>query len=239
MDHHHVVARRPGAQHAAVVDVGLERDRRRGRSAVPLPRRAPGAGSSPRRRTAPARHARRGRRRGGVRGVTRGPCGGFGGFGVMRPTRNVRRSSRSTSQATRYQRRSPYTRRCGSTVRLVRAPVVHAGEAQPLRLPAGRASSVRTDGSTSEGPGRGASPRSRSASRRTERGVTPSRSARPAPDHSRRARSSESGRRGRAEVSSMGPSLPALADSLSPQGRRAGYSAAAAVTRTARSLSLV
>lgn len=56
---------------------------------------------------------------GGVRGAKRGPCGGLG---VMRSARNVRQASRSTSQATRYQRRSVQTMRCGSTVRRVELP---------------------------------------------------------------------------------------------------------------------
>ena len=55
-------------------------------------------------------------------------------------------------------------------------------------------------------------------SRRTVRGVTPSRSARSAPDHSRWAWSRESRRSSRAEVSNMGPSLPALADSCVLKG---------------------
>ncbi|KUM71387.1 hypothetical protein AQI70_27935 [Streptomyces curacoi] len=97
---------------------------------------------------------------GGVRGVKRGPCGGLG---VMRSTRNVRQSSRSRSQATRYQRRSVHTRRCGSTLRRVGAPVgVPPVEVvrdwgrsrySKRRRSASRqrlASSVRTAGSTAE-----------------------------------------------------------------------------------------
>ncbi|EPH39830.1 putative protein PafB [Streptomyces aurantiacus JA 4570] len=56
---------------------------------------------------------------GGVRGAQRGPCGGLG---VTRSTRNVRQSARSRSQATRYQRCSVQTRRCGSTARRLVLP---------------------------------------------------------------------------------------------------------------------
>ncbi|KUN56087.1 hypothetical protein AQJ46_48590 [Streptomyces canus] len=88
---------------------------------------------------------------GGVRGANRGPCGGFG---VIRSARKVRQSSRSTSQATRYQRRSLHTRRCGSTVRRLEAPPwslysKRSRSASRQRL----ASSVRTPGSTAEGWG--------------------------------------------------------------------------------------
>ena len=41
---------------------------------------------------------------------------------VMRSTRKLRQSSRSTSQETRYQRRASWTSRCGSTVRRVGSP---------------------------------------------------------------------------------------------------------------------
>ena len=56
---------------------------------------------------------------GRARGVKRGPAGGRGS---IRSTRKVRQSSRSASQATRYQRRRSFTKRYGSTVRRLAVP---------------------------------------------------------------------------------------------------------------------
>jgi len=54
-----------------------------------------------------------------VLGLKRGPVESLG---VIRSTRNVRQSSRATSQASRYQRRPQTTSRSGSAVRTVWLP---------------------------------------------------------------------------------------------------------------------
>ena len=156
-----IAAARAGHDHEpqdepAAVRAELPRRRRRGRTATP--RRRAGRGS-PRRGTAsrPAVRARgtgrprtRPRHRRAARaGRSAGPVGVRG---VIRSTRKVRQSSRSRSQATRYQRPPQVTRWCGSTRRGV-APVGRRSRSAAPRGRARRALSARSTAGSTAGAG--------------------------------------------------------------------------------------